>query len=120
MCTDVLFQNSLYHFVVEKKTQCIQGKYSPILYLPLLTSSAGKFQTSQIGNNSLTIVSIKKNIFQTTVSGQIQDRAKPFTSVEGQNEMGKNNPVYISHSYSNNKMTFQNQTSHHQTINISS
>lgn len=70
-------------------------------------------------------MSVKKNIYQSTVSGQIQDIAKPFTSVEGQKKkkkMGKDNPVYISHSYSNtcNKMTFQNQTSHHQTINISS
>lgn len=48
-------------------------------------------------------MSVKKNIYQSTVSGQIQDIAKPFTSVEGQKKkkMGKNNPVYISHSYSN-------------------
>lgn len=29
-------------------------------------------------------MSVKKNIYQSTVSGQIQDIAKPFTSVEGQ------------------------------------
>lgn len=47
-------------------------------------------------------MSVKKNIYQSTVSGQIQDIAKPFTSVEGQKKKkGKNNPVYISHSYSN-------------------
>lgn len=46
-------------------------------------------------------MSVKKNIYQSTVSGQIQDIAKPFTSVEGQKKNGQNNPVYISHSYSN-------------------
>lgn len=69
-------------------------------------------------------MSVKKNIYQSTVSGQIQDIAKPFTSVEGQKTKWAKITLYtlVIHIliYRYNKMTFQNQTSHHQTINISS
>lgn len=78
MCTGVIFQNSLYHFVVAKK-YCIQGKY-----LPFFIFASWRNLNWANSKQFLIIVSIKKNIYHTTVSGQIQDRVKPFTSVEGQ------------------------------------
>lgn len=57
--------------------------FTPVLFCLLCPLSAGEFWTGQFLNNFWITVLTSKSIHYTTMSGQMQNRAKPSTSVEG-------------------------------------